>query len=434
MNMRKLAERIFVFVKKEGATKARCILSDWEVLEIAVRAGNTEKTDSLRTIRLSLSVWNGERMATVTGNADSWKILSKKACEMARITTPDPFALLAPKELWPVNATGLLKKLDLCDTKTEPKFRDLVEWALAVERAALKVLGVTASESVGARYTKGSAAMFTSEGFATETLATNFLAGGNFIAISGEEMTSGYHYDSTRHFSDMTALEEIGRLGGEKAIRLIGAQPIPTGSMPIIFDRDVSGTIIECLAAGIDGEQVKGSKSFLKEKLGEKIFPANITVVDDPHLPRLSGSDIVDMDGVAKKRIEFISKGVLTSWALDMRSAAKLGLVSTGHADGFNNFYMENGDISREKLIAEIPYGLYVVEVAGAPNTVTGDYSVGAKGLLIENGILTRPVHGITIAGNILEMFKNIRPANDLEIGRYNSPTIRVDGMTVAGT
>jgi PmbA protein len=227
-------------------------------------------------------------------------------------------------------------------------------------------------------------------------------------------------------------------------VKRLGARKMPTGKVPVVFDPRVSGGLLGHLAGAINGGSISRGTSFLKDSLGQRIFPKGFTVIDDPHRQRGLRSKPCDGEGVANRRRAIIEDGVLTSWILDLRSARQLGLESTGHASrgtasppspSVSNFYLEPGAVSPEELIADIKQGFYVVELIGmGVNGVTGDYSRGAAGFWIENGKLTFPVNEMTVASNLKDMFLNLTAANDLVFRTgIDAPTLRIEGMTVAG-
>ena len=215
--------------------------------------------------------------------------------------------------------------------------------------------------------------------------------------------------------------------------------------VPVIYDRRVSGGLIGHLAGAINGRAVARGTSFLKDKMGEKIFADGLRILDNPHRKRGLGSRPFDAEGLATKRLAVIDDGRLTTWLLDLAAARQLKLKPTGHATRgtsgppsptTSNFYLEKGKLSVEELIADIKSGLFITDLIGfGINGVTGDYSRGASGFWIENGKLAWPVSGITVAGNLKDMFLNMTPANDLQFkGATNAPTVRIEGMTVAGS
>jgi PmbA protein len=343
----------------------------------------------------------------------------------------------------PGDVARQLPELDICDP-AEPGTALLIERARASEEAARAVAGVTNSEGAEASWSFNRIALAGSNGF-----AGTYSTSGHGLAISvlageGLKMERDYEFSSVVYGADLEDPEEIGRRAGERAVRRLGARKAATGTVPVVFDPRVSGGLLRHMASAINGNAVARGTSFLKDKLGERIFPQGITVIDDPHRPRGLRSKPVDGEGVANGRRKVIDDGVLTTWILDLRSARQLGLETTGHAargtsappmPATTNLYLEPGRSTPQELMADIDQGFYVNEMMGmGVNGVTGDYSQGAAGFWIERGELTYPVSEMTVASNLKDMFMNLSAANDL-VFRYgiNAPTLRVEGMTVAG-
>jgi len=430
-----IANRIFSIVSNEGGTTAHVFMSQGQGKSVSVRNAAIENFDDSTDVSIGITVWFGERTSHIAGNdlsPTSVETLVKKACEIARAMEPNPFALIASASLWPTNVDATIQSLNLSDTR-ELSVRELFDLAHIVESAGLAVPGVERTNDASAFFSRSTDFVFTSDGFETEWESSDYGYGASFIASKDGQMEEDGRYDGMPHFSLLVSPDEIGRIAGERTVRKLGAVSIKTGKMPVIFSRDVSGLIKSSLAGAINGERIYEGSSFLCGKLGERLFPEGVNIISDPSIP-VFGSVPFDNECVARRRIEFVKNGVLTSWSLDLKSAKQLGLTTTGNAGTISVFYMENGKSSPEDLIARIPYGFYVTETMGhGPNRTTGDFSSGASGFLIENGKLGRPVNGATIAGNLLEMYQAVTPANDLEIGRYHSPTIMVNEMTVAG-
>jgi PmbA protein len=265
------------------------------------------------------------------------------------------------------------------------------------------------------------------------------------LAGEGTAMERDYDYSSTVHAADLEDPATIGRRAGERTVRRLAPRKVATARVPIVFDPRASGGMLGHLAGAITGPAIARGTSFLKDKLGKQIFGATINVIDDPLRPRGLRSRAFDGEGLPPVRRAIIENGVLTTWLLDLRSARQLGLTSTGHASrgtssppspGPTNLYFQPGTLSPTALMADIKGGLYVTEMMGmGVNGVTGDYSRGAAGFWIDNGALTYPVSEITIAGNLKDMFLNLSLADDLVFRTgVDAPTVRIDGMTIAGT
>ena len=247
-----------------------------------------------------------------------------------------------------------------------------------------------------------------------------------------------------RHVRDLRSAKDIGAEAGDRAVRRLNPRKVDTGSLPVVFEPRVSNSILGHLAGAINGASIARGTSFLRNEMGKEVFAKGITIVDDPLRRRGLGSRPFDGEGVACKRMALIDNGVLTTWILSSASARQLGLRTTGHAargvagapsPSTSNLYMEAGRATPDELMADVKLGVYVTDLIGfGVNGVTGDYSRGAAGFLIENGKLGPAISEFTIAGNLKDMFRNVTPANDLKF-RYgaDAPTLRIDGMTVAG-
>jgi PmbA protein len=264
------------------------------------------------------------------------------------------------------------------------------------------------------------------------------------IAGEGTGMETDYDYSSALHGADLEAPEKIGRTAGERAVARLNPRKVSTRKVPVVYDPRVASTLIGHLAGAINGASVARKTSFLKDKLGAQLFASGINIIDDPHRPRGLRSHPFDGEGVAGKRMKLIDGGVLKTWLLDCATARELKMTTTGHASrgassvpspSPSNLHMEPGTKSPKELIGDINEGFYITDLIGmGVNGVTGDYSRGAAGFWIENGEKTYAVSEVTIAGHLLEMFKSLTPGNDLEFRHgTNAPTIRVEGLTIAG-
>ena len=286
--------------------------------------------------------------------------------------------------------------------------------------------------------------LVTSHGFRGAYLGSRHGVSMTAIAGEGTGMERDYDFSSALHASDLDSPEKIGRTAGERAVERINPRKVTTRKVPVVFDRRVANTLVAHLASAVNGASVARKTSFLREKMGEKLFADTIRIIDDPLRKRGLRSHPFDGEGVAGKKLALIDGGVLRSWLLDCATARELNLVTTGHAQrgvssspspGASNLHLEAGAQSPEQLIGDIADGFYVTDLIGmGANMVTGDYSRGASGFWIENGQKTYPVSEVTIAGHLLDIFRTMTPANDLEF-RYgtNAPTVRLEGLTVAG-
>jgi PmbA protein len=260
------------------------------------------------------------------------------------------------------------------------------------------------------------------------------------IAGEGTAMERDYDFSSAVYGADLADPVALGKAAADRAVKRLNPRKVQTAKLPIIFDPRISNGLVGHFVGAINGASIARGTSFLKDQMGKQVFARGITIVDDPHRPRGLRSRPFDGEGVANRRRELIADGVLQTWILGCRSARQLKLTTTGHgtrgdSPSPTNLYMAAGAVSREELIGNIDQGFYVTELIGhGVNGVTGDYSRGAAGFWIEKGELAYPVSEVTIAGNLKDMFQNITPASDL-VFRYgtDAPTLRVDGMTIAG-
>jgi PmbA protein len=429
--------------KRAGADAADAVFFEGVSMAHAQRLGKTEKLERSESYDLGLRVFFGKRQAIASSNDRSAKALNEiveRAVAMARAVPEDPFCgLAAPDELardWP--------DLDSSDP-AEPAAAALIARAKAAEEAALAVAGVTNSEGAEAGWHRGFVALAASNGFAGAYAGSGHSVSAAVLAGSGSGMERDYDFSSAVHAADLGDPAAIGKNAGERAVRRLGARKVATCQVPIVFDPRVSRGLLGHLVGAISGPAIARGTSFLKDKLGQRIFPESVTITEDPHRRRGLRSKPFDGEGVANHRRAIIDKGVLTTWLLDLRSARQLGLKTTGHATrgtssppapSPTNLWLEPGALTRAALLGGVAKGLYVTELMGfGVNGVTGDYSRGAAGFWIENGALAFPVSEVTIAGNLKDMFLNVTVADDLEFKTgSDAPTVRIDGMTLAGS
>jgi len=429
--------------RKAGADAADAVLGASASIEVSVRLGALEDVGRSEEEQLGLRVFVGQRSASVSTSdlsSEAMDALVERAVAMAREAPEDQWAGLAPEDRL---MTGPIPDLDLQDAD-DPAPATLKQTALAAEDAARAVPGVTNSEGGGASASRVAWALATSHGFAGAYATTSHSVSASVLAGNGGAMQRDYGHRSARHRAHLPSPETIGREAGERAVARLNPGKVASGPMPVLFDPRVGASLIGHLTGAISGAAIARGTSFLLGKLGEQIFASGIEIVDDPLRPHGLRSRPFDGEGLAVSATSLIRDGILTTWLLDSASARQLGLEPTGHAArggagapgvSTTNTYLAPGKISRVDLIAGVKRGVYVTELIGqGVNGVTGDYSRGAAGFLIEEGVLTTPVDEFTIAGNLKDMFLQLTAADDLEF-RYatNVPTLRIDGMTVAG-
>jgi PmbA protein len=426
-----------------GADSADAILYVSTSVSVERRLGQMENLERSESRDLGLRVFMGKRSAIVSASAIDparFASLAQRAVAMARVVPEDPYAALAEQASAPDDSTPL----DLLDAR-EPSLDALIARAEAAEQAALAVKGVTNSEGGSAGYSRSDIYLATSAGFAGAFARTGHSVSASVIAGEGTSMQRDYDYHGTVHLADLDAPGKIGHSAGERAVARLNPSRPKTAKMPVVFDPRVAGSLLGHLSGAINGAAIARGTSFLKDKLGKQIFASGINIHDDPRRPRGSRSHTFDGEGVSTRAQDIVADGILQTWFLDSRTARQLGMVTTGHASrgtggppgpSATNLYLAPGTASPAELMADIVEGLYITEMIGSGiNQMTGDYSRGAAGFMIRDGAFAEPVAEITIAGNLAEMFLHLTPANDLQFRRgTDSPTVRVEGLTVAGS
>ena len=429
--------------KKAGADAADALYVEGVSSSVSYRLGKLEDVERAESYDLGLRVFVGQKVAFVSSSdfsADALAGLPARAVTMARLAPEDRFAGLAPAD----RLAGAVPQLDLEDAH-EPSAESLIERARTVEGSALAVKGVTNSEGGGASFSRSAVALATSTGFYGRYAATSHSIGVAVLAGEGTGMERDYDHASARHASDLRDAQTIGRTAGEKTVRRLNPRSMPSQAVPMVFHPDEAAGLVGHFAGAISGAAIARGVSFLKDRMDQAIFAPGIAIIDDPHRVRGLRSKPFDGEGVANARRALIEDGKLTTWLLDCASARQLNLETTGHAargtggppaPSATNLYLDAGKLSVKDLIADIKQGFYVTELMGmGVNSVTGDYSRGAAGFWIENGEIAFPVSEVTIAGNLKDMFARLTPANDLEFRHgTNAPTVRIEGMTLAGS
>ena len=427
-----------------GADAADALYVGDGATSISVRLGKLEDIGRAEGEEIGVRVFVGQRSASVSSSdltPSALREAAERAVGMARLAPEDPYAGLAPEDRL---ARGPFAELDV-DDPTEISAAALKLRALECEDAARAIEGITNSEGAGATAGTVVMALATSTGFRGGKKSTSHSLSASVVAGTGSDMQRDYAWHAARYLADVESAAAIGTRAGQRAISRLHPIKLASGPMPILFDPRVSSTLLGHLVGAITGSAIARGTSFLKDKLGQMILPAGLSVIDDPLRRRGLRSRAFDGEGLAAQRTAIIEQGVLTGWLMDVASAKQLGLAPTGHASrgtsgppgaGTTNLHLEGGTATPAELMADIKQGILVTELIGmGVNGLTGDYSRGASGYLIENGEITRPVAEITIAGNLLDMFAKMIAGNDLEFRHAsNAPTLRIDGMMVAGS
>ncbi|WP_375254600.1 TldD/PmbA family protein [Yoonia sp.] len=440
-----LSEQILAAARAAGADAADAIAVDGTSQSITVRAGALEQAERSEGVDIGLRVFVGQRQACVSSSDTKPATLSQmaeRAVAMAKEAPEDPHAGLAdPAQLTTRTAT---EKLELFDPSDEPDPAALQDDAMRAEAAAMRVDGIAQVQSASAGYGRRRVHLAASNGFSAGYARSD--RGISCVAISGTGagMERDYDYDSRVFQADLRDAEEIGRIAAERAVARSGARKPKTGAYPVLFDERVASTLIGSLLQATNGMMIARGSSWLRDAIGQQVLPSGLTVIEDPHRARVTGSRLFDAEGLPTQKRAIVDDGVLTGWTLDLATARQLGMQSTANAargtgappsPSLTNVALTQGEKSRADLIAEMGTGLLITSMIGSTiNPNTGDYSRGAAGFWIENGEITHPVNECTVAGNLRDMLKTIIPAND---GRRHLsrvvPSLLVEGLTLAG-
>lgn len=429
--------------RRLGADAADAIYVGDASTSISVRLGVLEDIGRSEGQEIGLRLFSGKRSASVSTSDLSTEALEtavERALAMAREAPEDPYAGLAPKDML---ARGPFADLEASDPE-DVSAETLKSRALAAEDAARAVAGVTNSEGGSASAGRATVAVATSGGFTGGYVTSTHGLSASVLAGEGTGMQRDYAHQAARYLADLDSPEETGRKAGERTVARMNPIRLETGPMPVVFDPRVSAGLVGHLIGAISGSAITRRTSFLLECLGTAVFDTGVTILDDPHRLRGLRSKPFDGEGLPTGPKTLIEAGVLTGWLLDSASARQLGLAPTGHASrgiggppgaAPTNVHMAAGSISRDALIGGIKRGFLVTELIGqGVNGLTGDYSRGAAGFLIDNGEIAGAVAEVTIAGNLRDMFRNLTPADDLTFRHaVNAPTCLVEGMVLAG-
>ncbi|CDZ65717.1 Protein PmbA [Neorhizobium galegae bv. orientalis] len=434
------ASQLIDLAKAAGADQADAVVVRSRSRSVSVRLGKVEGTEASESDDFSLRVFVGKQVASVSANPGfDMKVLAERAVAMAKVSPEDPFACLADE----ADLARSYPDLELYDPTDVPTDA-LREAALEMEQAALDVEGVTNSSGSGASSGMGGLVLVTSHGFSGSYMASRFGRSVSVIAGEGTKMERDYDFDSRLYAADLDDPKLIGLRAGERTVKRVNPRQVDTGSnVTVVFDPRIARGFVGHIAGAINGASVARKTSFLRDKMGQQVLKAGLSITDDPLIVRGSSSRPFDGEGVSGERMVMIEDGVLNHWFLSTSTARELGLVTNGRgvrggtavSPASTNLALEPGDISPEDLIKSIGNGFYITELIGqGVNMITGEYSRGATGFWIENGELAYPVSEVTIASNLKDMFMRLTPANDID-RKFGvaSPTIAIEGMTLAG-
>jgi PmbA protein len=430
---------------RAGADAADSIAIEGRSLSIDVRGGKLEQAERAEGVDIGLRVLVGQRQACVSASDTrdtTLEEMARRAVAMAREALEDPHVGLAdPGQLardWDLAA------LDLDDPAPEPAPGTLEEAARSSESAALAVAGVSQVQSASAAWQRNAVHLAASNGFSGGyAISTQVVS---CVAITGEgtAMERDYNFESRIYGADLPDPAQIGRIAAERAVARAGARRPKTGAFPVVYDERIAASLIGHLLGAINGTAIARGASWLRDALGQPVLSPGLSLIEDPHRPRISGSRPFDAEGLPTARREIVADGTLSGWVLDLATARKLGMQSTANArrspaappsPGTGNVALTQGTKSRDALLRDMGTGLLVTSLIGSSiNPTTGDYSRGASGFWIENGEIAFPVNECTIAGNLRDMLMRLTPANDARAHLSTQvPSLLVEGLTLAG-
>jgi PmbA protein len=431
--LKKTASFCIDLAKKLGATDATAVVAHSISETVNFRNRKLDESDRSDSLGVGLEIYIGKKKSGITStnlNEDNIETLIERCVETTKITPEDEFNSLPDQDL-------LAKKnndLNLYDDD-HIENNEKIEYLKEVEESALEKKEITNTET-GFTESKSSFILASSDGFLNGYKSSSFSASCVAVAKdSNNNMERDYEFTNTCHLHDMLRPSQIGLLAAKKTIQKLNPQKIESEKISIIFDRRISKGILSAFASATTASSIARGTSFLKDKINEEIFSPSISIYDKPDIVKGLGSRYFDSEGVKSKELKLVDKGVLKHYLVDTYYGKKLNLRSNGRSGGTSNLFFEKGSISYKDLLKLNPRTLYITETIGhGSNFVTGDYSVGANGFMVENGVFKYPVSEITIAGNFKDIFKNITLADDLEF-KYstNAPTMLIEGMVVAG-
>ena len=418
--------------KKLGATDSSVVVGNSVSETVNFRNKKLDESNRSDNLAINITTYLDKKKSSISSSnllKDNLDILIEKCIETTKNTPEDEFNSLPDKDL----LAKEIRDLDLYDD-THIKNENKIEYLTRLEASASNDKKIVNTESSFTE-DKSNFILANSDGFSNGYKSSSFTASSVTVAKDEQGMERDYEYTSRCHLKDIKEAEELGKLAAEQTVRKLSPKKIGSEKISLIFDKRIAKGILSIFASAISSSAISRGTSFLKDKINQKIFSDKINILDKPDILKGLGSKSFDSEGVKTNTLKLVEQGVLKHYLVDTYNGKKLNLRSNGRCGGTSNLYFDNGDISYKDLLNSNSRCLYITETIGhGSNIVTGDYSVGANGFLIENGEFKYPINEVTIAGNFIDMFKNIYLANDLEF-KYatNSPTMMIEGMVVAG-
>ena len=430
--LEKKASYCLDLAKKLGATEASVIVSNSISETVNFRNKKLDESNRSDNLSIDITTYVGKKKSSISSSNllnENLNILLEKCIETTKNTPEDEFNSLPDRDL----LAKEVKDLNLYDD-TNLKNDHKIDYLKKLEASAAYDKKIINTESSFTQ-NKSNFILANSEGFCDGYKTSSFTASSVTVAKDENSMERDYEYSSKCHLEDLEDAEKLGKLAADQTIRKLSPKKIGSEKISIIFDKRIAKGMLSAFASAISSSAISRGTSFLKDKINQKIFADSINVFDKPDILKGLGSRSFDNEGVKTDTLKLVDNGILKNYLIDTYNGKKLSLKSNGRCGGASNLYFENGRMSYKDLLNSSPKSLYITETIGhGSNIVTGDYSVGATGFLVENGEFKYPINEITIAGNFKDMFQNITLANDLDF-KYsiNSPTMKIEGMVVAG-
>ncbi len=430
--LKKKASYCLDLAKKLGATDT-CVNVGNSISEtVNFRNKNLDESNRSDNLGIDITTFIGKKKSSITSSnllEENLNILIEKCIETTKNTPEDEFNSLPDKDL----LAQEIKDFNLYDD-THLENDSKAEYLSRLETAASKDKKIINTESSFVE-NKSNFILANSDGFCKGFKSSSFVASSVAVAKDDKSMERDFEYTRKCHLKDIKNAEELGKKAAEYTLRKLSPKKIGSEKIAIIFDKRIAKGILSTFASAISASAISRGTSFLKDKINQRIFSDEVNIFDKPDIFKGQGSRSFDSEGVRTDTLKLVEHGLLKNYLIDTYNGRKLNLKSNGRCGGTSNLYFENGKISYKDLLNSNSKCLYITETIGhGSNIVTGDYSVGATGFLIENGEFKHPINEITIAGNFKEMFQNLTLANDLEFEySTNSPTMMIEGMVVAG-
>ncbi|MES1199646.1 MAG: metallopeptidase TldD-related protein [Pseudomonadota bacterium] len=436
-------DALLTHVRAQGADAAEASFAERESMSVDVRLGELEGVEREEARSVALRAFIGKKQAAASSTDLSergLKALAERVAEMVKAAPEDPYCGLLDVQY---RARGPLPDLELADS-ARPSAEQLRELALACEDASMAVEGITNSEGGGASLSFSHFVYATSDGFEGADRHTSYSVGTTPIAARDGKMERDYEYRTKRFFADLPKAEDIGRSAGQRTVARLGARKLESRKAAVIFENRLAGRILSPFFSGISGAAVARGTSFLKDKLGQRVFAETFQITEDPLVRRGLASHAFDGEGGAVRARALVENGVITTWLLNAATGRQLGMAPTGHATAGHggppgvstaNLFVKPGPDDLNALMKNAGEGLYVTEMfSPALNMNNGDWSVGVSGYWFENGAIAYPVSEVTVAGNLNDIYARVVPGADLDQrGALEIPSLYVDDLAIGG-